>query len=156
MRNLSVLLLCCLFVSGAFAQNTENGKQNTVFDKISGIDSVSGGFIKFYHDPRIERAVENNASNQITTISGFRVQVFSSNEQKTAKEKAFRLESELKEVFPEVNIYVSYTSPSWKVRMGDFLSMDAAQNFKRSLLDIYPELKSDTYTVRDQVVPRKN
>lgn len=156
MKNFALIIAFALVSIGINAQETET-KQVSIFERLGIKDSVSGGYIKFYHDPRIERVISESRSVTQATINGYRVQVFSSNNQKTAKDKAFNLESELKEVFPEVTIYVSYTSPFWKVRMGDFTNMEAAQSFRRSLLEIFPELKSDAYTVRDQVIPsRKN
>ncbi len=154
MKNFALIIALVLLGVSTQAQETAN---KTIFERLGIKDSISGGYIKFYHDPRFEKVVTESRSVTQATMNGYRVQVFSSNNQKTAKDKAFTLESELKEVFPEVSIYVSYTSPFWKVRMGDFTNMEAAQSFRRSLLEIFPELKSDAYTVRDQVNPtRKN
>ncbi len=155
MKNFALIIALVLAGVCANAQETAK-KQVSIFQRLGLKDSISGGYIKFYHDPRFEKVVIESRSVTQVTVNGFRVQVFSSNNQKTAKDKAFSLESELKEVFPEVPIYVSYTSPFWKVRMGDFTNMEAAQHFRRSLLEIFPELKSDAYTVRDQVIPSRN
>jgi hypothetical protein len=84
-------------------------------------------------------------------IQGFRVQVFSSNTQRTARQEAFNHESNLKEAFPEMKVYVSYSSPFWKVRIGDFFTKEEARRFTEELLLKFPELKGETYTVRDQI-----
>jgi septal ring-binding cell division protein DamX len=82
---------------------------------------------------------------------GYRVQVFSSNAQRTAKTEAFKVEKQIKDGFPEYAVYVNYTSPFWKVRVGDFKTMEDAQAFRNELNSTFPQLRSETYIVREQI-----
>lgn len=84
-------------------------------------------------------------------MSGFRVQVFSSNVQRTSKTEAFRIEKMIKDQFPDQGVYVNYISPFWKVRAGDFRTQAAAQSFRRELIQAFPNLRSEVYTVRDKI-----
>lgn len=83
-------------------------------------------------------------------IDGYRVQVYSSNQQQYAKSEALDLESKLQE---RVNhtIYVQYIPPFWKVRIGDFRSYEDAKEYKKIFVQQYPEMLGDTYIVRDKV-----
>ena len=83
-------------------------------------------------------------------IDGYRVQVYSSNQQQYAKSEALDLESKLQE---RVNhtIYVQYIPPFWKVRIGDFRSYEDAKEYKKLFVQQYPEMLGDTYIVRDKV-----
>jgi hypothetical protein len=50
-------------------------------------------------------------------VDGYRVQIYSSNKQQTAKAEALEMEEQLKEQVNQT-IYVQYVSPFWKVRIG--------------------------------------
>ena len=94
--------------------------RKNAFEKISMRSHASEGVVQFHQDARIEKIVVENSSVLNTEVQGYRVQVFSSNAHRTAKEEAFKLEQRLTQVFPDHKVYVSYTSPFWKVRIGDF------------------------------------
>ena len=83
-------------------------------------------------------------------IDGYRVQVYSSNQQQYAKSEALDLESKLQERVSHT-IYVQYIPPFWKVRIGDFRSYEDAKEYKKLFVQQYPEMLGDTYIVRDKV-----
>lgn len=84
------------------------------------------------------------------TVAGFRVQIYSSNRQQTAKTEAIELERRLENALP-AKIYTQYMSPFWKVRVGDFTTYEEAKAFKEQLIQHFPFLKQDAYIVRDQI-----
>ena len=127
-----------------------NSRKNA-FEKISMRSHASEGAVQFHQDTRIEKIVIENSSALNTEIQGYRVQVFSSNAHHTAKEEAFKLEQRLTQVFPDHKVYVSYSSPFWKVRIGDFHTPEAARTFMDVLLGTFPSLRKETYTVRDHI-----
>ncbi len=83
-------------------------------------------------------------------IDGYRVQVYSSNQQQYAKSEALDLESKLQEKVSHT-IYVQYIPPFWKVRIGDFRSYEDAKEYKKIFVQQYPDMLGDTYIVRDKV-----
>ena len=87
-------------------------------------------------------------------IDGFRVQIFSSNRQQTAKEEALVLEKKMTEALSTA-VYVTYLAPFWKVRLGNFRTYEEANVFKAQLITQHPELQGDTYIVRDKIQVRK-
>ena len=87
-------------------------------------------------------------------IDGFRVQIFSSNRQQTAKEEALTLEKKMTETLSTA-VYVTYISPFWKVRLGNFRTLEEAKAFKAQLITQFPERQGDTYIVRDKIQVRK-
>ena len=121
------------------------------FREISKKEKPGSGTVTFYQDKRIEKLVEENVTPASAVVHGFRVQVFSSNAHRTAREEAFGLEHKLMEAFPEMKVYVSYSSPFWKVRIGDFYTQDEARSFSEELLRRFPALRKETYTVRDRI-----
>ncbi len=87
-------------------------------------------------------------------IDGFRVQIFSSNRQQTAKEEALVLEKKMIDALSTA-VYVTYLAPFWKVRLGNFRTYEEANAFKGQLITQFPELQGDTYIVRDKIQVRK-
>lgn len=82
-------------------------------------------------------------------MSGWRVQVYSSNTPIQSKNEALALESRLKEVIDQP-VYIVSTPPFIKVRIGDFVTQDEAKAYKDIFIQQFPEMVSDTYVVRDE------
>ena len=83
-------------------------------------------------------------------IAGYRVQIYSSNQQQKAKTEALRLEEKLKDQLGQT-VYVQYAPPFWKVRIGDFRTYEEAREYKKEVVRLFPALLGDTYIVRDQI-----
>ena len=83
-------------------------------------------------------------------VDGYRVQIYSSNRQQTAKAEALELEANLKEKISQT-IYVQYLPPFWKVRIGDFREYEDAKEYKKEFVQQFPEMIGDTYIVRDKI-----
>ncbi len=94
---------------------------------------------------------QNGVERKEVEIQGYRVQVFSSNNQRTAKSEAFRIQKMVEDSNLEAEIYVQYNPPFWKVRLGNFRTQEEAQLFKEEVVRTLPELQGDTYPVRDKI-----
>lgn len=95
---------------------------------------------------------QNGIERQQVEVQGYRVQVFSSNNQQTGKTEAFRVQKLIEDSELEVDVYVLYNPPFWKVRLGNFRTLEQAQKFKEEVVRRLPELQGDTYTVRDNII----
>lgn len=82
--------------------------------------------------------------------SGFRVQVYTSNDSRVAKNEALELEEKLSSKV-DVTVYVSSDPPFWKVRLGDFETRDEALRYKQIINEQFPELYDSTYVVPDTI-----
>lgn len=91
-----------------------------------------------------------NGKGEMIEIDGYRVQIYSSNRQQTAKGEALDLEEKLKMTINQA-IYVQYLPPFWKVRLGDFRTYEEAREYKKQFVQLYPEMMGDTYIVRDKI-----
>ena len=92
-----------------------------------------------------------NGKHEMVEIDGFRVQIYSSNRQQTAKGEALDLEEKLKNAINQP-VYVQYLPPFWKVRLGDFRTYEEAREYKQQFVQAYPDLMGDTYIVRDKIL----
>lgn len=134
----------------------QEGKQSSkdIFRQLALADSASGATVKVFQDVRIETSLADRKPARVVQSGsgpGFRIQVFSSNVQRTAKSEAFKIEKEIRDYFPETGVYVSYTSPFWKVRVGDFKTTEEAATFRSELLKAFPQLRNAIYTVKDKI-----
>lgn len=161
MKHLFLIWISLTCTIGLMAQDNmtsiiKSDSVKNAFQIISEKRKPGEAGVTFHQDKKIEKAVIMTSGSPGSMMPGYRVQVFSSNTQRTARQEAFNHESNLKEAFPEMRVYVSYSSPFWKVRIGDFVTQEEARRFTEELLQRFPELKGETYTVRDQIsVPVK-
>jgi hypothetical protein len=113
---------------------------------------MAGDTIIVKKDPRMDmlsakQVQANKRTSQMTSTGlykGFRIQVLSTNN----RNQAFDLKNTLSFSFPEHKTYVAYVSPNFKVRIGNFLKREDAENFRKQLLKTYPE---GLYIVEDTV-----
>ena len=113
--------------------------------------------VQVYQSHAVERLLREKATgkaSQMVEVAGYRVQIYSSNNQQLAKQEAIRLEKDMQSKI-DVPIYVTYVPPFWKVRVGDFATYIEAQDFKNDFVRQFPEMMGDTYVVRDQVTVKQ-
>lgn len=108
--------------------------------------------VELIQDSTVARLLQQAiyGKQEVIEMDGYRVQIYSSNQQQTAKAEALSLEEKLKDDLP-YSIYVTYMPPFWKVRIGDFLTVDEAKEYKKIFVERYPSMIGDTYIVRDKI-----
>jgi hypothetical protein len=147
-------VIAFLLIAGVLqALQSQDSKQRNIIEALSTPDSATHATARIYQDKRIEQLVTNkrNSGGARQTTSGYRVQVFSSNAQRTAKTEAFRIERQIRDEFTDQTVYVNYFSPFWKVRVGDFKTQAQAQAFRAELINAFPQMRSEIYIVREQI-----
>ena len=116
----------------------------SIFDSLPGVQVLQDSAMSVL----LEEAV--NGKRELVERDGYRVQIYSSNQQQTAKGEALDLEAKLKDKIGQT-VYVQYLPPFWKVRLGDFKTYDEAREYKKEFVAQYPEMMGDTYIVRDKI-----
>lgn len=151
-----ISVICALiFFGNLVSAQSSSTKQPNLLESLAKEDSINHATVKIHQDKRIESLLIGKKGSSIVreqTTSGYRVQVFSSNQQRTAKSEAFRVEKLIREQFPTVGVYVNYTSPFWKVRVGDFKTQAEATSFRDELISAFPTMRSETYIVKEQII----
>lgn len=84
-------------------------------------------------------------------VDGFRVQVYSSNQQQIAKNEALMLQQNLENQIDNP-IYAISEPPFWKVRIGNFQTREEATEYRNEIISLFPELQGSTYVVPDKVI----
>lgn len=80
----------------------------------------------------------NNKLNYYRTSGGkskgYRIMVLNSND----RELVYKVKGQLLSRFPEHSVYMSYQAPFFKLKMGDFIKREDAENFSSRLGSIVP------------------
>ena len=83
--------------------------------------------------------------------AGWRVQVFSDNNPRTAKAEASKKERLITARFPQHQSYVRYNAPYWRLRIGDFRSQQDANALADELRKAFPAYAKEIRVVRDRI-----
>lgn len=113
----TVILMACLALAWAPGRAQSSG---IVIHKPAGLDRL----MDFYTEQR--RAVEETP--------GYRIQILAG----TSRDKAYKTESDFKRANPGFPVYLTYNSPYFKIRVGDFTNRLTAYRNLMELRAVYP------------------
>jgi len=110
--------------------------------------AVAGNDPEIIQDARVDELVRKHIRiNQVlNTMEGFRIQVFSDSGI-NSKNKAQAVHDECQARFPGLGVYLSFKSPNYKVRIGDFRTRLDAQRFLIEMTSDYP----NAFIIADQI-----
>lgn len=111
--------------------------QDNIVDKL--VTPVSGqGVITIHQDARLNALLGKvynpslNKGKKIQTI-GYRIQVYAGGNTRYAKEEAQKAARYVKSNYPEISVYTEFVSPRWVCRVGDFKTIEEADQAMRML-----------------------
>ena len=157
-KGLRILMLTALVWVGVGAKAQQ--LQEVITDHI---EQTSGGKVTVVQDKalrerlkRKEAPSEDAMTEEKAKVVGYRVQVYSDNNQRTGKSQAQSRQQKILEQFPDMKVYVIYTSPTWRVRVGDFKLMGEAEYVMHELKEAFPAYAREMMIVKDNInVPEK-
>lgn len=95
-----------------------------------------------------DKQAEINKRTSMMTSSGlykgYRIQVLST----TNRDQANKVKSDVLTKFTDQKAYLTYNSPYFKVRIGNFINREDAEKFRQQLIKLYPQ---GVYVVEDAV-----
>lgn len=143
----ALILSLATFATSLHAQNIFNDLRATKDGQ--GTVTVSQSYdIKRLLDKKQEAW----ANKKQLTYAGYRVQVYMGNHQKQSKDDATEREKSIKEKHPELSTYLTFSSPFWKLRVGDFRTFADALVLANTLKSEFYKWTGDIYIVRDSEV----
>ena len=83
--------------------------------------------------------------------AGYRIQVYSDNNQRTARANAERLASQISSEYPLLGTYLAYKAPYWRLKVGDFLTREEASETMTELKKSFGTLAGEMIIVRDRI-----
>ena len=136
-------------------QDTAEVKLSTrdYVDMLSVPDVLTGAVVNVYQDSTILATIGKKAVTEAQEVKGYRIQIFSSNKGATARDRAFEIKEILVAKHPNLadEIYITYTSPFWKVRIGNCSTNAKAQELRQWIIAEFPEFTTETYIVPSMI-----
>ncbi len=151
-----ILLLFLTVQMHSFAKMANDSIASGTIIQALENDEIGQGKVKIFQDSRIQDLIGKKKSTTTARSSfsvgkGFRVQVYSGNNQNVSKREAFQREATLKRDFVDLETYVSFKSPFWRVRVGNFRSYEEAYQTMRKIKEAFPQFGKETYIVKDDI-----
>ena len=105
--------------------------------------------VRIVGDVAVEQMVEKHVelNNKVKTIPGFRVQIGSFSGT-SSKANAFALRDKFVEDYPDVQAYIVFDEPNFKVKVGDFRTRLEAYAFLQQIKETYKG-----YIIKDNINP---
>jgi hypothetical protein len=132
------LVFACLLINTAWSQDTSA--------------------VIVHKDPRVDalakkQAAINTAVKKATsrTMKGYRLMVVNTNN----REEALSAKTKLYTLFPELKAYLSYQSPYFKLKAGNFKTREEAEKYRKMMNNMFPK---GVFIVNDiiEVKPEKD
>lgn len=125
-RLIAVLCLTTLCGLGAKAQNTYYQRHKQ-------------GKIEIVGDTRVSRMVEKHVAfnEAASTTPGYRIQIGSLSGS-NSKQQAFVMKDRFKTSYPNVEAYIIFDEPNFKIKVGDFRTRLEAFAFLQEIKNSYP------------------
>lgn len=137
-------------------------KQSPIVMELNTAKSGQGN-VKVYQDEAIQDVValradsmsydggkDISSATEYVKVRGFKIQVFSGNNQSRSKNEAFSKKVQVEEAFPELETDVTFNSPFWRLRVGNFVSKEEAQAVLAEMKRKLPSFR-EMYVVSDIV-----
>ena len=97
-------------------------------------------------------ATANGLSQQhVATRAGYRIQVFDDNNPRTARVQAQAKEAQMLATFPQWRTYLTFNSPYWQLKVGDFRTRVEAEAAMVNIRDAFPSLSGHMRLVREKI-----
>jgi len=84
-------------------------------------------------------------------MAGYRVQILSDNNARTAKNEARQRERQVMSRFPQYRTYKKYAAPYWRVRVGDFRTQAQAEEAAAAMRRSFPRFSKEIRVVKDRI-----
>lgn len=104
-------------------------------------------------NPEEVKAILDAESSQSQKVksAGWRIQVFSDSNQRSAKGEARAKSRNISARFPQYRTYVTYNSPYWRLRVGDFATQSEAVEAAEEIKRAFPSYSKEIRVVRDRI-----
>jgi hypothetical protein len=118
-----------------------------IYKTINAQDSIPSNpygqtAVIIHKDPRVDILVKKQASineavkkSSARTMRGYRLLVVNTNN----REEAIAAKTKIYTYFPELSAYMTYQSPYFKLKAGNFKTRDEAERVRKSMATVFPK-----------------
>lgn len=138
-----------------FAKSTSSDSTATIIQSLEA-EEIGKGKVTIHQDSRIENLLGKRGGATVSHSNfvvgkGFRVQIYSGNNQNTSKREALERKAVISRDMPELETYISFKSPFWRLRAGDCRTYEEAHEILRKIKDLFPQYGKETYIVKENI-----
>lgn len=154
-----VLIITCLTMFYATWSVAQQQSQDNTPDICKHLEQT--GRVVLRHDPRLNTLLttpkthvsssQQQADKGRLTGNGFRIRVFAGNKQNVSKTEAYRIQRMLQEQNPDLETYVVFKTPFWRLLAGNFRTTEEANAVLRQLKKQFPSLAGEMFVVGDEI-----
>lgn len=153
-------LLFALFMASFTAIFSQTKKAKVTAEGIINTVKTSApgqGTVTISQDAKMQlllkKQLEEREKDLYVFYSGYRVQVYMGNGQKKSKDEAYAREKKMKakldSKMQDLTYYVSFSSPFWRLRVGDYRTYTEALVASNMIKAEFPEFSTDVMVVKD-------
>lgn len=104
-----------------------------------GQTSGRGGSVEITGDVAVSQLVKKHIefNEQMKTVPGYRVQIAALSGA-NSRNQAFELKNQFLSDYPEVEVYIQFSDPYFRIKAGDFTTKLEAYVFMQKIKDKYP------------------
>lgn len=115
---------------------------------LAQVDTMAAQQVEIIQDDKVDLLLEKHIkiNEALKTMEGYRIQIFSDSGN-NSKTRAQTVQEEVAARFPEMGVYLSFKSPNYRIRVGDFRTRLDAQRFLTDISVDYP----NAFIVNDMI-----
>ncbi|GGH01153.1 hypothetical protein GCM10007415_41510 [Parapedobacter pyrenivorans] len=121
-----IALLVCFSCIASFAQ--QPGEVEVVADPLISLMQRNRKGTNITATATPNRVIDKKTATR-TTAMGFRVQIYSGSD----RTEAYAEQARFKKLYKDIDTYLSYEEPNYRVKVGDFRSRSEAQDLMQGL-----------------------
>lgn len=152
----SLFTLLFLAACGTFTAQAQAYSIDTTIVQSLG-RSLDGARVVLHQDSALDVRLSRNSGTlkvdkdgNIAT-QGYRIQLFSDNKRNSREEAELRSDVVAQDM-PQIPIYVTYLSPFWRLRVGDYRTFEEANAQMQQLKKKFPKYSVEMRIVKDEIV----
>lgn len=142
--------------------NSGNQKKNSILEELN-TQRRGEGNVTIYQDEAIKGVLakpnptnlqvhtSEDGTSQYVMMDGFKIQVFSGNDQRKSKNEAYAKQKLVNDSFEDIETVVYFRSPRWILRAGNFKTRHEADVVMKQIAKQFPSFGKEMYIVSDTV-----
>ena len=165
----SKLFLIFIFIQSLFVSaqqpvqlDADKEKNTTIIEELNSSRPTQGK-VTVYQDDAIKGLLAKPAPTNLPVFSsadgatqyvkmrGYKVQVFSGNDQRKSKDEAYYKQKLINDSFEDIETVVFFKSPRWILRAGNFKSREEANVVLYQIMRQFPNFGKEMYIISDTV-----
>jgi hypothetical protein len=154
------LLIILIGLCGYGVSHAQQSPYFSIFDLFEETPGKGKGTVIIHQPESLKKLVGTRIdSDNVDAVNGktylmakgYRVQVYSGNDQRKSREHAENMQEQLHKMYPEIQTYITLKAPFWKLHVGNYRSFEEASQMLRTLRQDFPQIKNEIYIVEDEI-----